>query len=129
MKATGVKIDIKDPYFKTISRQKQLSSASNITDEIYNAALELIKGSWTIGNPIRLLTVTGINPVDENEMEQLSFLNENKEDRIKNETLDRTMDAIRNKFGGQAITFGSIINNDLGIDMHEDEEWESIDSE
>ncbi|WP_312093067.1 DNA polymerase IV [Aminipila sp.] len=122
LKSFGVKIDIKDPYFKTISRQKQLESATNITDEIYNAAFSLLQSSWTIGKPIRLITVTGINLVDENESEQLSLFTEDQDLREKNTNLDKAMDAIRNKFGGQAITFGGILKNDLGIDLLDENE-------
>lgn len=125
IKASGIKIDIKDPYFKTISRQKQLESATNITEEIYTSAYSLLKASWTIGNPIRLITITGINLVDENESEQLSLFTKDVESREKSTNLDKTMDAIRSKFGGQSITFGGILRNDLGIDLvDEDEERE-----
>lgn len=117
LKASGIKIDIKDPYFKTISRQKQLESATNITEEIFISAFSLLKASWVIGNPIRLITITGINLVDENESEQLSFFTKDIEFREKSTNLDKTMDAIRSKFGGQAITFGGILKNDLGIDL------------
>lgn len=119
LKAGGIKVDIKDPYFKNISRQKQLDAATNITEEIYSTSLELLTSSWKKGNPIRLLTITGINLVDENEQEQLSFFHEKEENRKKEEALDRTMDAIRHKFGGQSVTFGGMINNDLGLDIHE----------
>lgn len=117
LKASGIKIDIKDPYFKTISRQKQLEIATNITEEIYTSAYSLLKSSWTIGNPIRLITVSGINLVEENESEQLSLFSKDIESRKTNTNLDKTMDAIRSKFGGEAITFGSILNNDIGIDL------------
>ncbi|MFV0518009.1 MAG: DNA polymerase IV [Aminipila sp.] len=124
LKACGVKIDIKDPYFKTISRQKQLISASNITEEIYNVSFEILSSCWTIGNPIRLLTVTGINLIDENSEEQLNFFSNEHSDRKKNSDLDKTIDAIRNKYGGNSIFFGGIINNDLGIDLLEEENEE-----
>lgn len=117
LKASGIKIDIKDPYFKTISRQKQLEIATNITEEIYTTAFSILKASWTIGNPIRLITVSGINLVEENEAEQLSFFNNDLEYRKANTNLDKTMDAIRSKFGGEAVTFGSILKNDLGIEL------------
>lgn len=124
MKASGIKIDIKDPYFKTISRQKQLESPTNITEEIYSSAYALLKASWTLGSPIRLLTVTGIGLVNENESEQLSFFSKNKQIREKSTSLDKTMDAIRSKFGGQSITFGGILKNDLGIDLLDENEEE-----
>ncbi len=122
LKASGIKIDIKDPYFKTISRQKQLESATNITEEIYTSAYSLLKASWTIGNPIRLITITGINLVDENQSEQLSLFTRDIESRKKSTDLDKTMDAIRSKFGGQSITFGGILKNDLGIDLVDENE-------
>ena len=34
----------------------------------------------------------------------------------KSESLERTMDAIRNKFGDESIDFANIIGNDIGID-------------
>ncbi|WP_312651072.1 DNA polymerase IV [Aminipila sp.] len=122
LKASGIKIDIKDPYFKTISRQKQLESTTNITEEIYTSAYSLLKASWTIGNPIRLITITGINLVDENQSEQLSLFSKDIESRERSTNLDKTMDAIRSKFGGQSITFGGILKNDLGIDLVDENE-------
>lgn len=122
LKASGIKIDIKDSYFKTISRQKQLESATNITEEIYTSAYSLLKASWTIGNPIRLITITGINLVDENQSEQLSLFSKDIESRERSTNLDKTMDAIRSKFGGQSITFGGILKNDLGIDLVDENE-------
>ncbi|QIB68974.1 DNA polymerase IV [Aminipila butyrica] len=124
MKAGGVKVDIKDPYFKTISRQRQLESATNITEEIYTAAYSLLKASWQLGKPIRLLTVTGINLTDEDEAEQLSLFARNVQDRQKSSDLDKAMDTIRSKFGGQAITYGGILKNDLGIHWIEENEEE-----
>lgn len=115
MKARGIKVDIKDPYFKNISRQKQLDLPTNITDEIHKAAMDIILASWTIGNPIRLLTITGINLEDDFSEEQLSLFSADTAVREKSAGLDRAMDSIRSRFGGSAITFGSVINNDIGI--------------
>ncbi len=66
VKAFGVKVDIKDPGLKTISRQIQLDNPTNLTDKIAEAAMEIIGKSWQSRNPIRMLTVTGINLCDEN---------------------------------------------------------------
>lgn len=117
MKAYGVKVDIKDPYFKTISRQKQLHLPTNLAAEIRQAALEIIEDSWRIADPIRLLTVTAINLADETMDEQLSLFAPINHDRDKGESIERTMDNIRKKFGDSSITFGQIIDNDLGIDL------------
>ena len=73
MKAYGVKVDIKDPYFKTISRQKQLHLPTNLASEIRMTSLEILKTSWNLSDPIRLLTITAINLTDETADEQLSL--------------------------------------------------------
>lgn len=122
LKCGGVKVDIKDPLFKTISRQKQLPLASNLAEEIGEGALELICKSWNLKDPIRMLTVTGIGLADEHEAEQLSIFAADGKDRGKSEKIERTLDSIRRKYGGSAITFGGILNNDIGIDLYDEEE-------
>lgn len=117
MKAWGVKVDIKDPGFKTISRQKQLPSATHLAAEIRGASMEIIRQSWRLSDPIRLLTITAINLTDEDEAEQLSLFDTDAESREKGESIERAMDDIRKKFGDSAVTFGSVLDNDLGIDL------------
>ena len=122
MKCQGVKVDIKDPLFKTISRQKQLSLATNLAEEISTAAMELIQKSWNIKDPIRMLTITGIGLCDELESEQLSIFDLDQKNRGKTETIERTLDTIRRKYGGSAITFGGILKNDIGIELDDQED-------
>lgn len=117
MKAGGVKVDIKDPFFKTISRQKQLHLPTNLAEEIRKASLEIIRASWKSGSPIRLLTITAINLCDETADEQLSLFSLSTEEREKSESIERTMDNIRKKYGSASIAFGQVIDNDLGIDL------------
>ena len=117
MKAYGVKVDIKDPNFKVISRQKQLELPTNLASEIRKASMEIIKASWNLSDPIRLLTITAINLDDETVEEQISIFAPITEGRIKGESIERTMDDIRHKFGDSAISFGQVIDNDLGIDL------------
>ncbi len=117
MKASGVKIDIKDPDFSTISRQMQLEAATNLASEIRQSAMALIKKSWPANKPIRLITVTAINLSDESESEQLSFFADAQEKREKESSIENTMDDIRRKFGTSSIGFGKVIDNDLGIDF------------
>lgn len=117
MKAWGVKVDIKDPSFKTISRQKQLSAPINLASEIRTACMEIIGSAWRISDPIRLLTVTAINLTDETVDEQLSLFDADDSRKQNAESIERTMDDIREKFGQSAVAFGSVLNNDLGIDL------------
>ncbi len=117
MKAWGVKVDIKDPGFKTISRQKQLPYATHLASEIRSASMDIIRQAWRLSDPIRLLTITAINLTGEDEAEQLSLFDTDAESREKGESIERAMDDIRKKFGDSAVTFGSVLDNDLGIDL------------
>ena len=113
MKAWGVKVDIKDPSFRTISRQRQLLHPTYLAAEIRQAAMEIIESSWNLSNPIRLLTITAINLTDETADEQISLFDAPAEDREKEESMEKTMDDIRRKFGDSSITFGQILDSDL----------------
>lgn len=116
MKAFGVKVDIKDPDFKVISRQVQLDNPTNLTEVIADTAMGIIKKHWRMRDPIRLITVTAINLCDENQAQQLSLFADENINTEKEEKAERAMDDIREKFGGSAITFGSILKNDIGVE-------------
>ena len=116
MKAFGVKVDIKDPDLKVISRQQQLDNPANITDIIAETAMSIIRKSWKIRDPIRMLTITAINLCDENQAQQLSLFADENVLAEKGEKVERAMDDIRKKFGTDAIKFGSVIGNDIGLD-------------
>lgn len=117
LKAGGVKVDIKDTQLKTISRQTQLTRPTNLSDELRRTAMELIRSFWPSQKPIRLITLTAISLCDEAGEEQLSLFREENAAREKTESVERTMDAIRSRFGDSAIGFGQIIGNDIGIDL------------
>lgn len=116
MKAFGVKVDIKDPQLKVISRQTQLDNPTNLTEVIADTAMDIIKKSWRMRDPIRMLTITAINLCDENQAQQLSLFAEENISTEKGEKAERAMDDIRKKFGNNAITFGSVIGNKFGLD-------------
>ena len=123
--ASGVKVDIRDPNFRSISRQMQLESATNSSAEIAAAAMDLIDRNWRYTDPIRLITVTGINISEGLPEEQLSlFAPAQEEEKKKNEAVDAALDSIRGKFGKYAIMYGGTLGNDLGISYQEKEEEE-----
>ena len=102
---------IKDPNFKTISRQKPLSSPSFLTREIADTAMDLITSSWKEDKPIRSITVTGMNLIlAEEAMEQLSLFDQTPDiDRERLEKLDQTVDELRQRFGKDVIGSGGRI--------------------
>ncbi|MGI5918356.1 MAG: DNA polymerase IV [Christensenellales bacterium] len=116
-KASAVQVTIKDPSLKVINRQKPLPLTSYLAADIARAAMELISASWKTGNPIRMLSVTAFKLVPESRAaEQLSLFGDEK-DREKEERLEKALDAIREKFGKSSILPGSVLDNDLGIDV------------
>lgn len=116
MKAFGVKVDIKDPQFKVISRQVQLDNPTNLTEVIADTAMDIIAAHWRMRDPIRMLTITAINLCDENQAQQLSLFADENISVEKEEKAERAMDDIRKKFGDSAITFGSVVKNDIGLE-------------
>lgn len=106
LKATGVKLDIKDEYLRVISRQKKLTAPTNLASELFHYATEIFHSSWQQGRPVRMITVTAIGLVPENESVQLSLFDSPGKASGRDEDLERTMDRIREKFGKDAISFG-----------------------
>lgn len=115
VRCSTVQVAIKDPDFKTISRQKTLQRPTCLAKEIVSAAMGIIKSSWNMKNPIRTLTITGCNLVKTQECTQISLFDGDNATDDKQERLEKAIDNIRSKYGKSAILSGSIINNDIGI--------------
>lgn len=106
--AGGVQVTMRDVNFKTRSRQTQLVSPTHLMRELTQTAMDLLQTIWTPPTPIRMLTVTAIHLTpDDASFEQVNLF-ETAQQPIKqrHETIEQTMDAIRGKFGSDAIQFG-----------------------
>ncbi len=105
----GVQVTIRDAQFKTITRQKQLPESTHLMKDIYQAALELTEHAWKAPHPIRMLTVTALYITQAAESyQQLDLLGVQQSlCSEKQEQLERTMDAIRGKYGKGSIAFGT----------------------
>ena len=116
----AVQVGVRDPQFKTISRQKQLPHSTHLMRELLEAAMELIEGVWRPPNPVRLLSVTATHLTDRLETyEQVDLLSPGQPAAdAKQERLEQTMDAIRRKYGAKAISFGQ---GEVGISHLEEE--------
>lgn len=125
VKCCGVQVTLKDTKLKTISRQQMLSQPTHLSKVITNAALQIIRRSWKISNPIRMITITGIQLVtdDQSGMQLSLFEDVKKYDR--REQLEAAIDMLRDKYGKSVISYGSILKNDLGIEDHSKAEKEN----
>lgn len=113
-KAKMVSVEIKYHTFQTVSHQKQLERASSADQIIYDTACELFKELWN-GEPIRLLGIRTSKLSDETEPEQMSIFDfpngvehEPPKDE-KHQKLDKALDAIRKKYGEDAIKRGTLL--------------------
>lgn len=125
MRKQGVKgkviaVTIKDPYLKTISRQKTLTVPTHLAKEIAETSIGIIKDAWNLRSPIRMLTITASNLVGESEdCEQITlFGDQNDSQREKQERLEKMLDTIREKYGKGAVSLGTILKDDLGFKDH-----------
>ena len=115
MWASAVQLSVKDPQMKVISRQTQLPSPVCTGRDIAQTALALLRANWRFPAPIRALTVTALN-LSHGAAEQLSLFGEDDAARSdKRERLEKSLDAIRGKYGPASIAGGSILKNDLGL--------------
>lgn len=115
LRCSGVKLDIKDPEFRVITRQLQLPRPTDLAGDIQRAAMELMEKHWHFEDPIRLLTVTAIQLSGEDADEQLSFDSLNGQATEQDRAVETALDSIRRKFGRYAIVHGGLLGNDLGI--------------
>ena len=106
----AVAVGIKDPSFKSISRQKHLGHSTHLRSELLEAAMELIDKAWKPGSPIRLLSVTALALTDAQETYEQTdlFAPQQEAGDAKRENLERAVDAIRKKYGGKAISYGEV---------------------
>ena len=115
-KCTVVQIGIKDTDFRTMQRQQTVKKATNLQKEITEIALSLIKGNWSMTQPVRLLSVTASGLVGEDEeFTQLDLFGSCDTGNEKQEKIENTLDDIRKKFGNASIKFGYFSNDDTGI--------------
>ena len=123
LKASTVQVTIRDPNFKDICRQRPLEAPAYTARELTRMAVAIVEQCWNRG-PIRALTVTAHNLIPEEEAaEQLGPFDAQaprRRDRV--ERLEKTMDAIRSKYGGKALTSASLApapkEEDSGYDDH-----------
>ena len=111
-KCSCISVTFRTLDFKNRSHQTSLSSATDVTDEIYENARRLFLEFWK-GQPIRLSGVALTGLTDES-FEQMSLFEDTKK-KEQRQKLDATLDAIRMKFGNDKITRASIMNSNTGM--------------
>lgn len=117
VKCTVIQVGIKDTEFRTMQRQITLKKATNLQKEITEVSMGLIKGNWSMTQPVRLLSVTASGLVSEDEefFQFDLFDSADSDEKKKQETIESTIDGIRKRFGTASIKFGYFNDEETGI--------------
>lgn len=111
-----VAVAVRDPYLQTVSRQRKLRNPTCFCKDIASTAVDIIRGLVDISKPIRSITVTGMDICrEESAGVQQTFFDCDNLRRERSERLERTLDSVRARFGGDSVVRASSINSGLGI--------------
>ncbi|MBQ7943790.1 MAG: DNA polymerase IV [Lachnospiraceae bacterium] len=113
--AGTVTVEIKYNTFQSVSHQTALQTPANTSNTLYHTSLSLLEELWN-GTPVRLLGVRATKLVDESEPLQMNLFTYTESQQTtplseKNKKLDKTIDAIRQKYGNNAIMRGSLLSS------------------
>ncbi|MBR2333896.1 MAG: DNA polymerase IV [Clostridia bacterium] len=118
--ANGVSLSIRYAQnLETISRHTTLEFPTSNASDFAKSALELLKEMHTFPTPLRAITVGAIR-LENASVKQLCLI----EDNEKEEKLETSIDAIRNRFGYNSITRGVVLGNNLTGNLHEEDGFE-----
>ena len=98
-KCRCVAVSYKTAQFQTKSHQRKLKQSTDVTDEIYQIARQLMRECWHM-EPVRLVGIA-LTDIDRGGFEQMSFLVDEKKERFKK--LDSALDSIRGKYGNDSV--------------------------
>jgi len=109
LKCRTVTVQIKNPQFKVMSRQKTLPMPTSLTKVLFQESLSILRQCWPQDAPIRLLTVTAsaLCPADEEAAAQMSFLSDVRPDDPRQARIEQAVDGVRKRFGKAAISPGT----------------------
>ena len=99
VKAYTITVIFRTGDMKRHSHGRKMENSTDITSEIYDAAVKLMKEAWK-GEPLRLIGLSA-SDIDKDGYRQMSLFGE--EDKEKQKSLDKALDKIRNKYGNDSV--------------------------
>lgn len=109
--ASVIVVTLKDKFFKRMSHQKKLVNATNLTEEIYKTACDILDEMNT-SDGIRLIGVR-LDKLSDTSSHQVSLFEDLKV-REDNNELEKTVDELKEKYGFKVIKKASLIDNKVG---------------
>jgi DNA polymerase-4 len=111
--ASTVAVKIRDTDFRTITRQRTLGHPTDLTDVIWKAAVTLTRKE-TRGMKVRLLGVAATGLVEETQISLFA------EEGSRQRRAVEASDALRKRFGSQAIRRASLLEADVAQPFERD---------
>jgi len=96
--AGTLQIKIRQPDFKTYTRQRKVRPPANGTDQIYAVACDLL-GTWLGRNPGARIRLLGVGGSDLAPAEQPDLFASGETETV----MDKTVDEIRDRFGSDVV--------------------------
>ena len=103
LKCTNVQISVRNGDLTAYTRQRKLPSPICTSDEIFEEATSLHYETRQSGAPVRSLGVRA-SALERETGLQMTFLDD--EEKIKRESKEKAIDALRNKYGISAVIHG-----------------------
>ena len=104
-----VTVQLRSSAFENWSHQRQLAAATNVTQELYEVSRALLRTMWDGKTPLRQLGVQVTQLMATNQRQASLF---DAADYEKLSKLDRTVDALREKYGEQAVFRAAFLTGD-----------------
>ncbi len=109
-KAFCVAVSIRSNDFKNKSHQQKLREPTDGTNEIYQLAKKLFSELWNGKTPLRLLGIA-LTDLTKEDYVQTSLFDTADERKTKSKKLDKTVDALRSKYGRSTIQRGALLQD------------------
>lgn len=110
VKISVVSVHITTYEFQYFNRQMQLLSPTDVTEEIYHAACEVLRLLWDKRTPIRQIGVH-TSKVQADAARQYNLFDMDKYDRLA--VLNRTIDDIRERYGEESVFRASFLGSNV----------------
>ena len=115
-KAGNVAVTIRYLDFKNRSHQKKLDRTIDTTREVYDTARALLRELWKDKRALRLIGISLTDLVRGEGHEQMSLFDDSRDPgREKSAKKDKTVDALRSKYGADIIQRGSVLQSGIRV--------------
>ena len=110
LSATGVQVYIRSNDLFGSQFQCKLAQNTQLPSEIATAAFNLFQTNYHWRTSVRAVTVRAIDLISNALPEQMNLFT-NNEKRVRREKLEDTIEELRERFGKEAITYGSLLGD------------------